>query len=112
MEQRFHELLHARNARGTANKHNFVDLFRLERGVFQSLLARADGALHDRLNQSLELLARNLALVTKAPGQRNVQFHGGLRREKNLGLDDGFADSLDRLGIAPEIELHVSGDVV
>ena len=56
LEQLFHQLADSRNARGAAHQHDFVDLLRLEAGIFQRLLHRADGAVDDRLDQLLELL--------------------------------------------------------
>jgi hypothetical protein len=47
-----------RNARRSADQHDFIDLFRRKVRIFQRLLAGADGAVDDRLNQLLELFAR------------------------------------------------------
>ena len=44
-----------------------------EAGILHRLLAGADGAVDDGLNQLLELLARDLALVPLAAGQFDVE---------------------------------------
>ena len=68
VEQIFHERANLRDARRAADQHDFVNLLGLEAGVFQSLLAGTDGAVDDRLDQLLELLARDLAPVAFAAG--------------------------------------------
>ena len=45
------------NAGGAADQHDFVNLLRLELGVFQGLFAGSDGAIQDGLGQLLKLLA-------------------------------------------------------
>ena len=85
---------------------------RLQAGVFQRLLAGSDGAIDDRLDQLLELLARNLALIALATGQFNVQLGRGLRRQRDLGLDDRFADGGHDFAVARDIEFHVAANVV
>ncbi len=55
-----HDLLHAGHARRSADEHDFIDVRRLEARVRERLLQRLDGALHERLDQRLELRARQL----------------------------------------------------
>ena len=69
LEQILHQRAHFRDARRTADQHDFVNLLGLEVRIFQSLLAGADGAIDDGLDQLLELLARDFAPVAFAAGQ-------------------------------------------
>ena len=66
---------HFRNARGTPDQHHLVDLLWLEIGVFQSLLARTNCPVNDRLDQLLILLARDLTPVAFPSGQFDIEFH-------------------------------------
>ena len=63
-----------RNARRAADQHDFVNLFGLETGVFQRLLAGRDRALDDRLDQLLEAFARDLALIALSAGQLDIEL--------------------------------------
>ena len=112
VEQFLHQRANLGNARRTADQYDFVDLFGLEAGIFQRLLAGADGAIDDRLNQLLELLAGDFALIALAAGQFDVELDRRLRRERDLGLDHGFANGLHRFGIAAQIEAQVAANVV
>ena len=60
-EQLFHKSANFRDARGTADEDYFVNLFGLEAGIFQRLLAGADGAVDDGPDKLFELLTRDLA---------------------------------------------------
>ena len=86
LEQFFDQRANFGNARGAADEHDFVDLFRLQAGIFQRLLAGADGAIDDGLNQLLELFARDLALVALAAGQFDVKLDRGLRKRARSWL--------------------------
>ncbi len=65
-EHFFHQRANFRDARGATDQHDFVDLLGFQVGVFHRLLAGADGAIDDGLNELLELLAGDLALVALA----------------------------------------------
>jgi hypothetical protein len=108
----FHQSANFGNARGSADQHDFVNLFGLEAGVFQGLLAGADGAVDDRLNELLELLARDLAQIALAAGQLDVELHRWLRGERDLGFDHGFANGLHGFGVAAQVETQVAVNVV
>ncbi len=104
LEHLFHQGANLRDARGAADKHDFVDLFGLEARVFHRLLARADGAVDDGLNQLLVLFAGDFALVALAAGKFDIELHRRLRRKRNLGVDDGLADRLNGFGVATQVE--------
>ena len=60
------------------------------------------------------MISREIAL---AAGDFNIDFDRGLRRERDFGLDDGFADGLHGFGVAAEvviskIEAEVAKSVV
>ena len=95
-----------------ADENNFVDLFGLKVRVFQRLLARANGAIDDRLNQLFVLLAGDLAQVALATGQFDVKLDRRLRGERDLGVDHSFANGLNSFGVAAEVEIEVAANVV
>ena len=74
-----HKSSNSWDARGSAHENDFVNLFGLEASVFQSLLAWANGAVDDRLNELFELLARDLAQIALAARQFNIELHRSLR---------------------------------
>ena len=100
------------NARGTADEHDFVDHFRFQAGIFHGLLAGANGAVDDRLNQLFVLLASNLAAVVLAAGEFDVKLDRGLGRERDFGFDDGFADGLHGFRVAAKVEAEVAANIV
>ena len=60
--------LHGRHAGHAADEHDVVDLRRVEPGVGERLLGRADGALEQVVRELLELRARELQVeVLRAP---------------------------------------------
>ena len=81
-------------------------------GIFHGLLAGADGAIDDGLNQLFVLLARDLAAIVLAAGEFDVELDGGFGRERDLGVDDGFADGLHGFGVAAKVEIEVAANVV
>ena len=87
-------------------------MFRFEASIFHGLLAGPDGAVDDRLNQLFKLFPRNLALITLAAGQFDVEPDRRLRRERNLGCDHGLANGLYSFGIAAKVDTHVAPNVV
>ena len=74
VEKILHQRSNFGNSRRAANQHDFIDLLRLQSCVFQRLLARADGAIDNWLNQLLELFAGDLALVALAFRQLNIEL--------------------------------------
>ena len=74
VEHFFHQRANFGNARGAADQHDFVDLLRFQIRILQGLLAGADSAVDDRLNQLLELLTRDLALVSIAAGKLYIEL--------------------------------------
>src|SRR5579872_1447447 len=81
-----------RNASRTADQDDFIDLLRFETGIFEGLFARTNSAIDDRLDQLLELFAADLALVAPTLRQFDIEFYRGLRRQRNLRINNGFAD--------------------
>ncbi len=75
MKQIFHERPNLRNACRSTNQNHFVDLLRLEIRVLESLFAGAHGAIDDRLDQLLELLASNFALIALVVREFDIKFH-------------------------------------
>ena len=61
-EELLDDLLHLRNARRTADQHDFVDLRRVDAGIGKRLLGRADRLLQQVVDELLELRARQLHL--------------------------------------------------
>jgi hypothetical protein len=47
-----------------------------------------------------------------AAGKFDVEFDRRLRRERDFGFDDGFADGLHGFGVAAKIEIEVAANVV
>ena len=78
-KQVLHQLPHFRNARGAAHQYHFVNLRGFEVGVFERLLAGTNRAINDRLDQLLERLLWDLALVAFPAGQFDVECCGRLR---------------------------------
>src|SRR5579859_6032224 len=78
-EELRHDCTNARDARGPTHKNHLINVFRSKLGVLQRLFCRRDGPLDDRLNQLLELLARNLPLVALAARESYVEFRTWLR---------------------------------
>ncbi len=62
-EQILHQPPHLRNAGRASNQNDLVDLFGLQVGIFERLVAGADGAVDDRLDHLLETFERNFALI-------------------------------------------------
>ena len=104
MKEIVHESAHCGNPRGPAHQHDFVNLFRRDAGVGESLFAGAGGAIEHRLDEQLEDPARNLALVTVAVGQLDIEVRRRLRGKADLGLDSGFAQGLHRAGMTAQID--------
>ncbi len=66
-----------RNARRAPDQDDLVDLFGLQAGVFECLLAGTDRAINDRLDHLFEDFARNLALIFLAAGKSTSSFAVG-----------------------------------
>src|SRR5919108_222416 len=62
-EQLLDQAPHERDARGAADEHDFFDVLRLEAGISEGLAARIQRAIDQRMNQQLELRARNPSRV-------------------------------------------------
>ena len=101
-----------RNARRAADENDFVDLLGREAGVFQGLLAGADGAVEHRLDDLFKLLAGDLAAIGRAVGQIEVDVSPVSRGERDLGFDDRLANCLHGLRVCAEIETVFAEDVV
>ena len=111
-EHFFHQRANFWNARRTTDQHDFVDLFRLEIRIFQRLLAGADGAVDDGVNELLKLRPRNLALVALAVRQFNIEFDRRLRGERDFGVDYGLTNGLYGFGVAAEIETEIAVNII
>ena len=112
LELLFDQLANQRNARRAADQHGFVDLLRGEAGIFHRLPDRTDGAIDHRLDELLELLARDLALVALAAGSSTSSVVCVIRRQRNLGVDDGLANGLHGLAAAAYVDSKVALNVV
>src|SRR5580693_8072766 len=99
-EKFLHQGANLRDACGSTDEDDLVNLFGLETGVFESLLAGADGAIDDGPDELLELLARDLAQVALAAGEFDIKLNRGLRGERDLGFDYCIADGLHGFGVA------------
>ena len=77
-EELLHDLLDLGHAGHAANQHDLVDLARLQAGILQRRLAGVDGALHQVLDERLEL----------RPGQ----LHRQVLRTRLIGGDEGQVD--------------------
>ena len=120
-EEGFHRLLHFRHARHAADEDDFVDLAHGLAGVGQRLLARVHRALHQVLDEGLELGARQLHVeVDRARGTRcdiwlgDVHLRDG--RQLLLDLFGLGADALQRHQVLAEIDavllLELVADIV
>ena len=87
-------------------------MLRYDAGVGHGLLAGADGAIEDRLDEQLEDIARDLALITITVWQLGVEVSRGFRRELNLGIDGLLAQCLYRAGISTQIDTMLGVDFV
>src|SRR5580700_6978790 len=103
MEKFFYKSANFRDAGGSADQDDFVNLFGLEASIFESLLAGADGAVDDGLDELFELFARDLAEIMLAAGKFDIELCRGLRGERDLGFDDGFANGLHGFGVAAQV---------
>jgi hypothetical protein len=74
MEKLFDKSANFRDARGAPDEDDFIDLFGFEASIFESLLAGADSAVDDRLDELLELFASDLAKIAPAAGKFNVEL--------------------------------------
>ena len=100
-EQLLDDRLHLRNARRAADQHDLVDLRRVDAGVGQRLLGRADGPLQQVVDELLELGARQLHLQVLGTGlirrdERQVDVGLHHRGELHLGLLRRFLQALQR----------------
>ena len=100
-EQVLDDLLHARDARRSADEHDLVDLRRVEPGIRERLLGRADGLLQQVFDELLELRARQLHLQVLRPGlirgdERQVDVGLHHRGKFHLRLLRGFLQALQR----------------
>ena len=107
-----HQLAHARNPGRAADEDGFVDLGRREACVLHRLADRSHSAFDDGLDQLLELRTREFALIALASGKLDIKHGAIVGRERNLGIDHGFADCLHHFGIAPRVYAKVASDVV
>src|SRR5277367_5789992 len=112
MKKFFHKSPNLWNARGSADKNHFIDLLGFEAGIFQGLLAGADGAVDDGLDELFELFAGDFAEVTLAAGKFDIELYGLLRRERDLGFNYGFANGLHGFRIAAKVQAQISERVV
>ncbi len=112
LEEIVDQLANRGNARGAADEHDFVDLFRSDAGIEHGLLAGAGGAIEDRLDELLEDFARNLALVAVAVGQLDVETRDGFAGEADLGIDRSLADGLHRARLRAQIDAVLGVDFV
>ena len=87
-------------------------MFGLEAGIFQSLLAGSDRPVDDGLNKLFELLAVDLAQVALAAGKFYLELRGRLRGERDLCLNDTFANGLHGFGVAAKVETEITERVV
>ena len=94
---------HQRHAGRAAHQHHLVDVGRREAGVGQRLPARAQRAGHQRLDEPLELGARDVAPVGEAvEGQRQRRPLVG--RQADLGRLGGQPQLLHGLAVAGQVE--------
>ena len=112
MKEIVDQLAHRGNARRSADQHDFVDLFGRDARIGQRLLARANGAVEHRLDQLLEDVARNLALIAVAVGQLDVEARNIFRRQRDLGVNRGLAQRLHRAGMRAQIDTVLGVNLV
>ena len=112
LEKLFDQLADPRDARRSAHQHGFVDLLRGQPGIFHRLPHWADSAIDHRLDQLLELRARDLALIALAAGKLDIERRLLVRRQRDLRLDHRLANRLHDLGIAADIDAEIALDIV
>ena len=98
LEKFLYQGAHFWNARRATHQHNFVNLLRPELCVLQSLLARSDSAVENRLNQPLELLPSNLALVVFAARQLDIELRRRLRYLSSCDPSGGCRCPFGKIG--------------
>ncbi len=115
------DLLHARHPRRTADQHDFVDLRRLELGIFERLEHRAAAALEKAVGELLELRAADAhrqVLGARCVGrdERQVDVGLGVERQVLLGLLGRLFQSLQGHLVLAQVDpllfLELVGDVV
>ena len=116
-EQLLDDRLHARDARRAADQHDFVDLRRVDAGVGQRLLGRADRLLQQVFDQRLELRARQLhRQVLRAArvggDERQVDLRLHHRRQLHLGLLRRLAQPLQRHAVLAEVDAVALAELV
>ena len=104
-----HHLLHHRHAGGAAHQHHIVDVFRRQAGIAQGALHRSQQPVEQIGAEGLEAAALQAGFDVQGPlGPRGDEGQGDRRarhpRELDLGLLGGFAQPLQRLAIAAQIE--------
>ena len=88
------------DTRRTTDENDFVDLLGGDGGVFEGLQAGTEGAVNDRLDDLLELLAGDFAPVGLAIRKVETDAGRALGRECDLRFDDRFANGLDSFSVS------------
>ncbi len=111
-EEGLHDLLHLGHAGLAAHQDDLVDLRGLEPGVLEGLLHRRHGALHQVVDELLELGPREREVQVLRPrlvggDERQVDLRLQHRRQLHLGLLGGFLETLQRHGVLGQIDALV-----
>jgi hypothetical protein len=111
-EELAHHLLDARHAGLPADQDDDVEVARLQAAVGQRAAARLERALHEGLDQILELLARDADLEVLGAGrvggdERQVDLGRHRARELVLGLLGLFLEALQGQLVAAQIQAGV-----
>ncbi|OPZ06022.1 MAG: NAD-specific glutamate dehydrogenase [candidate division BRC1 bacterium ADurb.BinA292] len=109
-EELLHALLHQRNPRAPADQDDPLDRFGFQPRVAQPLAAAVDRLAHQRLDQILELVARDgdlqvqrLPVAVRNERQADKRFHG--RRQLALGRLGGVLQPAQRQQVVAQIDL-------
>ena len=100
------------NAGRAADEDDLIDLVGSDSGVLQCLFAGSGGAIEHGLDERFELRALDLALIFCAAWKFDVEKGGIFRRQRDLRLDDRFANGLDGFGIGAKIDALVALNIV
>src|ERR1700721_325477 len=101
-----------RNTRRSTHQNYFVDLFCCNARIRQSLFAGPRGAVQYRLNEQLENVSWNLALIAIAVGQLDVEPRYRLSRQADLGVNGRLAQSLHGGWMRAQIDAVLGIDLV
>ncbi len=120
-EEGLDDLLHLGHARHAADQHHLVDLLGFDPGILERRHARPDRALHQVVDEGLELRTRELDVEVLGPvligrDERQVDVRLLRRGQLDLRLLRRLAQALQRQPVVAQVDallfLELVGDVI